>query len=112
MQAEVFLDDHLEFVGGHLREPFVLEIEIQERVARCASLEAVGQALPEEGGLAAAPHADNGPRLALDAGQMDITPGVCRHGRGERIGDLLVDDLIKFSFHRRRVYSLMSLLKG
>ena len=63
----------------------------------------VGQALPEEGGLAAAPHADDGKRLAFDGGQVDVAAGVCRDGRIQRIGDLLPGDLLKFSFHKRRV---------
>jgi hypothetical protein len=32
------------------------------------------------------------------------------HGHGERIGDLLADDLVEVSFHKRRVYLLLSLL--
>jgi hypothetical protein len=101
MQAEVLLDDPLEFVGCHLREPFVLEVEIQERVPRGARLEPIGEALPQEGGLAAAPHADHGHRLAFDAGQMDIAPGVVRDRCGERIGDLRPDELFNMSFHER-----------
>jgi len=97
---------------GEGGEPFVLEVEIQEGVTRGASVETVAEALPEEGGLAAAPHADDGQRLALDAGQVDVPAGMRRHRRGERIGDLLPDEPLRFSLHEGRVHRLLPFLEG
>jgi hypothetical protein len=94
------------------KETFVLKVEIEQRVARHASLLTLGQTLPKEGGLATTPHADNGNRLALDARQMDITVGMRRHRGGERIRYLLADDLLKFSFHKRQLNAITSFLKG
>jgi hypothetical protein len=34
------------------------------------------------------------------------------HWGGERIGDFLADDLFKFSFHKRQINAIVSLLKG
>jgi hypothetical protein len=78
----------------HFSESLIFKVEIQERVARGACFEPVGEALPKKSGLAAAPHADNRHRFTLDAGQMDVPSGVRRHWRGERIIDFLPDDLI------------------
>jgi len=43
---------------------------------------------------------------------MDIMARVRRHRGRERISDLLPDDLFKFSFHKRQLYAITSLLKG
>jgi len=73
-----------------------------------ARSEAFGEALPEEGGLAASAHADHGETLALDAGQMDISARVSRHRGSERVDDLLTDKLLQMSFHGGRYIEDMS----
>jgi len=60
-------------LGCHLRESFVLKVEIEESVARRASFQTFAQALPQKGGFATAAHADDSHRLAFDACETDIT---------------------------------------
>jgi len=98
VKAEVLFHDRLEVARHHFHKALIFETEVKKAVARSACGKAFSQTLPEEGRLAASPHAYDNLGLAPDFGKCDIPAGVCGHGSGKPISDLLPNQEANFSF--------------
>jgi len=73
MEAEVFLQEKGQPGRIHAGQATVFEIQEDQRLARGALREPVGQALPKKGGFAAAPHPNHGDGHVRQSGQTDLT---------------------------------------
>jgi hypothetical protein len=69
-------------------ETLVLQRHEELRFLRAAFPDLVGPALRQERRLPAASHADDGERLAADAGQADVAAGQRRGRDRQRLGQL------------------------
>ena len=88
-QPVVLLHDPLQIRCLQIGQTLVLEVEVKQRLAGYASRQPVGQTLPEEGGFAAAPHANDGHGFARHRWQARIARRKRRYRSRQRIRDQL-----------------------